>query len=1045
MRIRFFHPLLVLILSCLLAACGGGGPDNTPPPDTTTTPVTPVTPVSPTDPASPTDPVSPTDPAGPTAPVNPIDTGGTDTSVAWRETPLAASDLPPLQVNVAGGVHSWMFANVLRASEAWVLSGTPLTPTQADAAAAALILRPDGWPAGLPSTRQMWLSTAGYPTGRDAQGTTYLHGVWVLTWEGTGTLELQTSENNGQGETLLLSDPVAKRIVKLITTPRKWPVVYVRTSSAADPVRNVKLWAPVSDGAGLSLTRASPLGVGQVAGSLEPPPGAAEPLFHPAFLAHLKQAGAGVPLRMMGFLRINQDASAWGKTPLTWADRGDAAYAFGSLSVTDSTWGRHEVPGYRQKLGLPYEWLIDLCNATGNDLWIQVPHTASEDLIRHLAKLIAGRNGHPGLNAGLRVWFEYSNEIWNGSGPYLVQYQHAAAAAAAHFGVATSALSNDQFGWGAGHVQGQALALFQDEWKRQGGSDARLINVVAGFAEGASYNRAVLSAVKEVGADLPEVLAISNYFGYAASREIQGLQDWRGQAAPWSDGLVRQAQAALRRNLHSTYASWQASARVAAEAGVPLVSYEGGQHLLAVGLGDASDTAFQPFMAFLQDLQRSGVMRSLYTEHYALWGAAGGRTASLFTDVGPGSYWGYWGAKEWLSDTRSTSPKWDAFLGWIDTMKGVRAPGEAKGSAPTLTAQTLTAEAGVPYSATLQAQGGDGALVLQWVGGELPDGLRFAPSTGGRATISGTATGSATARIVLRAVDADGDASYLVQTLQVEPAGASTQALLNFDGKQIPATTQADGRRNGRYDPLRTQQILGSAGERLCVPFSETDGNALFGPEYVDTSTRGGQTLSSTSPLNLYGGWCVTQEKVSGTACESSYTGLRGGEFASWSGANCGGTGYPTSLDLFLVWRRDQFDGASASGPFRFGGSDASAGLRVDFTNVITDGDNEFRFAVRDGSRWYLSEAVHRTQAVGDGHFELVGFNGSSTVGKRWAPIAPTALGFAIPEPATLGFAAHTFGDVQAVGVLYHGRRWGYHYSVGIQKFMALGLRPGSP
>ena len=973
--------------------------------------------------------------------------GGTDNPpapAAWTETPLQASDLPPVQVNVAGGVHSWMFANVLRASEGWVLSGPALTPEQATARAAALPMRSDGWPAGLPSDLGMWLSTAGYPTGQDDQGTTYLHGVWVLTWEGTGTLELQTSENNGQGETTLLNDPAGRRIVKLITTPRKWPTVLVHTSSASDPVHNVKLWAPVSDGAGLSLTAQSPLGAGQVVGSLEPAPGAAEPLFHPAFLAHLKQAGGGIPLRMMSFLRINQDASAWGTDPLTWADRGDASYAFGSLSVIDSTWGRHEVPAYRQKLGMPYEWLIELCNATGNDLWIQVPHSASEDLIRNLARLIAGKNGHAGLDSKLRVWVEYSNEIWNGINPYLVQHDHAAAVAAAHFGVAASALSTEQFGWGSGHVQGQALATFQDEWKRQGGSDARLINVVAGFAEGAAYNRAVLAAVKEVGADLPEVLAISNYFGYAASSEILKLQDdWTGQTAPWPDSLVRQAQAAVRRNLQSTYASWQASAQVAAEAGVPMVSYEGGQHLLAVGLGDASDPAFQPFMAFLADLQRSSVMRSLYTEHYALWTAAGGRTASLFTDLGPVSYWGYWGAKEWLSDTRDTSAKWGAFVDWVGTMKGVRAPGEARAQAPTITAQTLTAEAGVPYTATLQAQGGDGTTVLQWVGGELPDGLSFTAGTGGHATISGTPTGSATARIVLRALDADGDASYLIQTLVVEPAGTSTQALLEFDGSQIPATLQPSGQRNGRYDPRRAAQTLGSAGERLCVPFSVADGDALFGPEYADGSTVGDQSIASTSPLNLYGGWCVTQEVVSGSACESSYTSLRGGEFASWSGANCAGVGYPTTLDLFLVWRRDQFNGAAGGGNFRFGNTDATSALRVDFTSVIADGDNAWRFAVLDGSQWYLSEAVHRTQVVGDGYFELIGFNGRGDTGKRWAPIAPTALDFAIPDTRTLSFGAHSFGNVQAVALLYQGRRWGYHYSVSVRKFMALGLRPG--
>ena len=240
----------------------------------------------------------------------------------------------------------------------------------------------------MPAGTQLQLSIAGYPSGTDSTGVaTYLHGVWVLTWDGQGQVELLTSENNGTGETLLLDDRAHGRIVKLITDRRKYASVFVRSSDPADPVRNVKLWAPESDGAGLALTPGSELGRGRVAGSLEPLPGATEPIFHPRFLAHLREAGSGIPLRMMGFLRINQDASAWGTAPLTWSDRGNPAYALGSLSVVDNTWGRHEVAGYRQKLGVPYEWLIELANQTGNDLWIQVPHTADEALIRQLARL----------------------------------------------------------------------------------------------------------------------------------------------------------------------------------------------------------------------------------------------------------------------------------------------------------------------------------------------------------------------------------------------------------------------------------------------------------------------------------------------------------------------------------------------------------------------------------------------------------------------------------------------------------------------------------
>jgi hypothetical protein len=229
------------------------------------------------------------------------------------------------------------------------------------------------------------------------------------------------------------------------------------------------------------------------------------------------------------------------------------------------------------------------------------------------------------------------------------------------------------------------------------------------------------------------------------------------------------------------------------------------------------------------------------------------------------------------------------------------------------------------------------------------------------------------------------------------------------------------------------------------VPFSTAEGSALFDAEYDDGLTRGSNRLAANSPNNAFGGWCVTQQKVVGSACQSSWTSLRGGEFVSWSGANCEGTGYPTAFDLFLVWKKEQFAGGSASSPstrYTFGNTDASATLRVDFTALIQDGDNELRFAVQDGNTWYLSEAAYTRPVVGDGYLEVTGFNGSSAVGRRWAVITPSTYDFAIPATASLSFSAHSFTDVRAVAVLYHGRRGGYHYNVALKRFMVLGSKP---
>ncbi len=79
--------------------------------------------------------------------------------------------------------------------------------------------------------------------------------------------------------------------------------------------------------------------------------------------------------------------------------------------------------------GQSWELLIALANATGRDVWLNVPARADDDYIRKLAQLVKfGSNGalphtsvqanpaYAPLKSGLKVYVEYGNEIWN-SGP----------------------------------------------------------------------------------------------------------------------------------------------------------------------------------------------------------------------------------------------------------------------------------------------------------------------------------------------------------------------------------------------------------------------------------------------------------------------------------------------------------------------------------------------------------------------------------------------------------------------------------------------------
>ena len=134
--------------------------------------------------------------------------------------------------------------------------------------------------------------------------------------------------------------------------------------------------------------------------------------------AGLSMASQYDVLRLMGFTDTN------GSLVTNWSDR---------TVVHDEIWngwtmtaGSGVTTGVTgtQSTGIPWEVCIALANETGKDLYINIPSNASLAYIDDLADLFAfGSDGvNPytshrqpsvGLDANLKVYIEYSNEIWN--------------------------------------------------------------------------------------------------------------------------------------------------------------------------------------------------------------------------------------------------------------------------------------------------------------------------------------------------------------------------------------------------------------------------------------------------------------------------------------------------------------------------------------------------------------------------------------------------------------------------------------------------------
>lgn len=137
-------------------------------------------------------------------------------------------------------------------------------------------------------------------------------------------------------------------------------------------------------------------------------------------------------LRTMAGTNSNQSTS--------WNTRTQPTYwnQFGTVDLAYRPFSANDAPERSEGRGMSWEHRVLLANETGKDLYITIPAKADDDYVRKLAQLLrygskaetvngalVYRPANPGetpdyppLNSNLRVYVEYSNEIWNTAYPY---------------------------------------------------------------------------------------------------------------------------------------------------------------------------------------------------------------------------------------------------------------------------------------------------------------------------------------------------------------------------------------------------------------------------------------------------------------------------------------------------------------------------------------------------------------------------------------------------------------------------------------------------
>jgi len=414
---------------------------------------------------------------------------------------------------------------------------------------------------------------------RTIKGGHYPGGKYLALYEGKGQIDF-----GGAGR--LLESLPGRAVVQV--DPAKGAVfLRIRQTDPADYIQNIRFLPPGFE-------------IPQKTGP-----------WHPAFLDRWRGMAC---LRFMDWMKTN------GSRLARWADR---------PVPQDATFSRK---------GAPLELMIDLCNRLGAEPWFCMPHMADDNFVRRFAE-----TARKLLDPKLRVWIEYSNEVWNSIFP---QHRYAAEQG--------RKLGFAEKPWEAAwrYTAHRSLQIFR-VWEEVFDGRERLARVLPSQAANPYVSKQILDFRDAWrGAD---ALAIAPYISFNLSPRSRPTAE---EAAGWS--VDRVLDHVENVSLPQAIAWIREQKKPADRRGLLLVAYEAGQHLAAHGGAENNER----LVRLLMEANKHPRMGRIYARYLKAWTEAGGDLLCHFSSVSRWSKWGCWGLLQFSDEPPENSPKFMAIMEW---------------------------------------------------------------------------------------------------------------------------------------------------------------------------------------------------------------------------------------------------------------------------------------------------------------------------------------------------------------------------------------------